>query len=153
LRSARTRSAPASASARLMARPSPWAAPETTATRPVRSNGCLLMVLFRGQAKEVGVSLKLFARAPIGAPRTTRGRRPFPHGTTHGPSTRSPWPDAGALPRLPAPLGPAAPRRPVARQARPVGPGAADAPPGLPGSRPAPRPDRRRAGLLATADP
>ena len=44
-RSTSTRSAPASDKARAVARPMPWAAPETTATRPVRSKSLIWFFL------------------------------------------------------------------------------------------------------------
>src|SRR5437016_5394372 len=59
----------------------------------------------------------------------------------------------GTIPRLPASAGPAAPRPSAAGQARPVGRGPAGPAASLPGIEPVPRPERRRAGRLAAADP
>ena len=56
LRSTSTRSAPASASASDMARPIPCAAPETTATRPVRSNNEFMEVFDSSSGEKPGMT-------------------------------------------------------------------------------------------------
>jgi WD40 repeat protein len=92
--------------------------------------------------------VKIWDATPLGE---GPGSEPAPAEVHHEPTCRGACPDAGAVPRVPAPAGPAAARPAAARQAGPLGRGAADAARSLREARAVSGPQRGRVAGVAAA--